>query len=82
MSETSEMVFVAFTQMYTDTQCTAYMPLTPPRGRAPFKNHHAVQGGRFVLKCSGTCQATRVIAGNTHSNPQFLNAMEGHSATQ
>ena len=37
MSEMSEMVFVAFTQMYTDTQCTAYMSLTPPRGRAPFK---------------------------------------------
>ena len=32
-----EMVFTAFTQMHTDTQCTAYMPLTPPRGRAPFK---------------------------------------------
>ena len=26
-----------FTQMYTDTQCTAYMALTTPRRRAPFK---------------------------------------------
>ena len=33
----SEMVFAAFMQMYTDTQCTAYMPVAPPRGRAPFK---------------------------------------------
>ena len=58
MSETSEMVFAVFTQMYTDTQCTAYMPLTPLRGRAPFKkpphpvglvvHHHAVRGGSFV----------------------------------
>ena len=37
MLDTSEMVFAAFTQMYTDTQCTAYMPLAPPRGRAPCK---------------------------------------------
>ena len=37
MSKMSEMVFAASTQMYTDTQCTTYMPLTPPRGRAPFK---------------------------------------------
>ena len=35
--EMSEMVFTAFTQMHTDTQCTAYMPLAPPRGSAPFK---------------------------------------------
>ena len=27
----------AFMQIHTDTQCTAYMPLAPPRGRAPFK---------------------------------------------
>ena len=37
MSKTLEMVFVAFMQMYTDTQCTAYIPLTPPQGRASFK---------------------------------------------
>ena len=59
MSETSEMVFAAFMQMYTDTQCIAYIPLAPPRGRAPFKkppprpvglavHHHAVRGGSFV----------------------------------
>ena len=30
-----KMVFVAFTQIYTDTQCTAYMPLAHPRGKAP-----------------------------------------------
>ena len=35
LSERSEMVFAAFTQMYTDTKCTAYMPLAPPRGKAP-----------------------------------------------
>ena len=35
LSKTSKMVFAAFTQMHTDTQCTAYMPLAPPRGKAP-----------------------------------------------
>ena len=40
MSEMLEMVFAAFTQMYTDTQCTAYMPVTPPRKSAPFKKPH------------------------------------------
>ena len=92
MSETLEMVFVAFTEMYIDTQCTAYMPLTPPRGRAPFKkaphpvgsavHHHAVQGGSFVLKCSGTCQTTRVIAGKIHSQSSILKCYGGHSATR
>ena len=28
-------VFAAFMQMHTDTQYTAYMPLTPSRGKAP-----------------------------------------------
>ena len=37
ISETLEMVFAAFMQMYTDTQCTVYMPLSPARGRVPFK---------------------------------------------
>ena len=34
----SKMVFAAFMQMHTDTQtwCTVYMPLAPPRGKAPF----------------------------------------------
>ena len=36
LSERSKMVFAAFTQMHTDTQCTVYMPLAPPRGKAPF----------------------------------------------
>ena len=68
--------------MYTDTQCTAYMPLTPPTGMAPFKevpspvgsvvHHHAVPGGSFVLKCSGTCQITRVISGKMHSQSPIL----------
>ena len=50
-------------------------PLTPPGGKARCSctvcdvglavHHHAVQGGSFVLKCSGTCQTTRVIAGNS-----------------
>ena len=57
MSEMSEMVFAAFTQMYTDTQCTAYMPLTPLGGRVLLRgprsvglavHNHAVQGGSFV----------------------------------
>ena len=36
-----------------------------PEGLAVY--YHAVQGGSFVLKHSGTCQTTRVIAGKTHS---------------
>ena len=36
LSERSKMVFAAFMQMHTDTQCTVYMPLAPPRGKAPF----------------------------------------------
>ena len=52
MSIGLEVVFAVFMQMYTNTQCTAYLPLTPPRGKAPFKklphpvglvvHHHAV----------------------------------------
>ena len=44
----SEMVFVAFTQMHTDTQCTAYMPLTPLRGRAPFKEPPILWAQQFT----------------------------------
>ena len=87
----SEMMFVAFRQMYTDTQYTAYMPLAPPRGRTPFKkapspvgsavHHHAVQGGSFVLKHSGTCQTTRVIAGKMHSQSPILKCYGECSAT-
>ena len=44
-------------------------------------HHHAVQGGSFVLKHSGTCQTKRVIAGKTHSQSPILKT-KGHSATQ
>ena len=57
-------------------------PLTPPGGKASCSrtirpvglavHHHAVRGGSFVLKNSGTCQTTRVIAGRTHSQSQIL----------
>ena len=66
-------------------------PLTPPGGKAHCNHtvhpvglavhHHAVQGGSFVLKHSGTCQTTRVIAGKTHSKSPILKCY-GHSATQ
>ena len=42
------MVFAAFTQMYTDAQCTVYMPLTPPRERAPFKKPPVLWVQRFA----------------------------------
>ena len=35
-------------------------------------HHHAVRGGSFVLKNSGTCQTTRVIAGKAHSQSPIL----------
>ena len=35
-------------------------------------HHHAVRGGSFVLKRSGTCQTTRVIAGKMHSQSPIL----------
>ena len=35
-------------------------------------HHHAVRGGSFVFKCSGTCQTTRVIAGKMHSQSPIL----------
>ena len=37
LSKKSKMVFAAFMQMHTDTQtqCTVYMPLALPRGKAP-----------------------------------------------
>ena len=57
-------------------------PLAPPGGKAHCSHtvhpvglavhHHAVQGGSFVLKNSGTCQTTRVIAGKTHSQSPIL----------
>ena len=40
-------------------------------------HHHAVRGGSFVLKCSGTCQTTRVIAGKTHSQSPILKCYRG-----
>ena len=57
MSEKSEIVFVAFTQMCTNAQCTAYMPLNPPKRKTPLSpspvglvvHHKAVQGGSFEL---------------------------------
>ena len=86
------MVFAAFKQMYTDTQYTAYMPFTLQEGglllRSPPSHpvgsavhHHAVRGGSFVLKCSGTCQTTRVIAGKMYSQSLILKCY-GYSATQ
>ena len=66
-------------------------PLTPPGGKARCSrtvrpvglavHHHAVQGGSFVFKCSGTCQTTRVIAGKTHSQSP-IHKTKGPSATQ
>ena len=57
-------------------------PLTPPGGKAHCSrtihpvglvvHHHAVRGGSFVLKNSGTCQTKRVIAGKTHSQSPIL----------
>ena len=40
-------------------------------------HHHAVPGGSFVFKCSGTCQTTRVIAGKTHSQSPILKCYGG-----
>ena len=64
-------------------------PLTLPGGKACCSHtlhpaglvvhHHAVQGGSFVFKCSGT---TRVIAGKMHSQSQIFKCYGGHSATQ
>ena len=57
-------------------------PLTLPGGKARCSHtvcpvglavhHHAVRGGSFVLKNSGTCQTTRVIAGKMHSQSPIL----------
>ena len=57
-------------------------PLAPPGGKARCSHtvrpvglavhHHAVRGGSFVFKCSGTCQTTRVIAGKMHSQSPIL----------
>ena len=57
-------------------------PLALPGGKARCSHtihpvglavhHHAVRGGSFVFKCSGTCQTTRVIAGKTHSQSPIL----------
>ena len=67
-------------------------PLAPPGGKAHCSrtihpvglavHHHAVRGGSFVFKCSGTCQTTRVIAGKMHSQSPILKWYGGHSATQ
>ena len=40
-------------------------------------HHQAVRGGSFVLKCSGTCQTTRVIAGKTYSQSPILTVTKG-----
>ena len=66
-------------------------PLTLPEGKACCSHticpvglavhHHALQGGNFVLKYSGTCQTTRAIAGKTHSQSPILKCYEGCSAT-
>ena len=62
-------------------------PLAPPGGKAHCSrtihpvglavHHHAVQGGSFVFKCSGSCQTTRVIAGKTHSQSPILKCYGG-----
>ena len=67
-------------------------PLTLPGGQAHCSrticpvslavHHHAVQGGSFVFKCSGTCQTTRVIAGKMHNQSPILKCYGGHSLTQ
>ena len=69
--------------------CTLYTgPLAPPGGKATVfiwafcpvglaVHHHAVRGGSFVLKCSWTCQTTRVIAGKTHSQSPILKCYGG-----
>ena len=68
--------------------CTLYTgPLAPPgrrhlMGFSSSPPVSSVQGGSFVLKHSGTCQTTRVIAGKTHSQSPILKCYEGHSATQ
>ena len=66
-------------------------PLALPGGKAHCSHtvhpvglvvhHHAVRGGSFVLKCSGTCQTTRVIVGKMHSQSPILKCY-GHSATR
>ena len=76
-----------------DVKDTLYtVALAPPGGKAHCSHtvcpvglavhHHAVRGGSFVLKCSGTCQTTRVIAGMTHSQYPILKCYGGRSATQ
>ena len=65
-----------------DTVLCIQWPLAPPGGKAHCSHtvrpvglavhHHAVRGGSFVLKNSGTCQTTRVIAGKTHSQSPIL----------
>ena len=57
-------------------------PLAPPGGKAQCSrtvcpvglavHHHAVRGGSFVLKNSGTCQTKRVIAGRMYSQSPIL----------
>ena len=66
-------------------------PLTLPGGKAHCSrtihpvglvvHHHAVRRGSFVLKHSGTCQTTRVIAGKIHSQSPILKCDGGCSAT-
>ena len=84
--------FMSKTSKILCTVLCIQWPLTPPGGKARCSrticpvglvvHHHAVQGGSFVLKHSGTCQTTRVIAGKTHSQSQILKCYGGCSATQ
>ena len=71
------MVFAAFTQ-----HCMQSTDFMSEMSKGLAVHHHAVQGGSFVLKCSGTCQTTRVIAGKTHSQSPILKCYGGHLATQ
>ena len=68
--------------------CTLYtVAPRPPGGKAGCSHtvrpvglavhHHAVRGGSFVFKCSGTCQTTRVIAGKMHSQSPILKCYGG-----
>ena len=75
-----------------DTLYSIQWPLALPGGKAHCSrtvcpvglavHHHAVRGGSFVFKCSGTCQTRRVIAGKMHSQSPILKCYGGHSATR
>ena len=84
-------VFAAFMQMHTDTQtwCTAYMPLAPPREKALLRTLSCGFSGsppsspRMQLcfkNILGLVKTTRVIAGKMHSQFHILKCYDGCSA--